>query len=68
VRLLETKLDDRGHQLVWMQFQNGARYDVVALGVKVTYLGKQQALAADPSCGGPANIPAGQTVWLACTY
>jgi hypothetical protein len=68
VRLLETKLDDRGRQLVWMQFQNGARYDVVALGVKVTYLGSQQALAEDPNCGGPASIRAGQTVWLACAY
>ena len=68
VRLLETRLDDQGRQLIWMQFQNGARYDVAALGVTVTYLGQQRAVAQDPNCGGPANIPAGQTVWLFCSY
>ncbi len=68
VRLLETRLDDQGRQLIWMQFQNGARYDVAALGVSVTYLGQQSALAQDPNCGGPASIPAGQTVWLSCNY
>ena len=68
VRLLETRLDDQGRQLIWMQFQNEARYDVAALGVTVTYLGQQRAVRQDPNCGGPANIPAGQVVWLACSY
>ena len=51
-----------------MQFQNGARYYVAALGVTVTYLGQQRVVGQDPNCGGPASIPAGQTVWLACNY
>ncbi len=68
VRLLETRLDDQGRQLIWMQFQNGARYDIAALAVTVTYLGQQHAMAQDPNCGGPASIPAGQTVWLSCNY
>lgn len=68
VRLLETKLDDQGRLLIWMSFHNGARRDVSNLGVRVTYTRQQQPIAHDPNCGGPANIPAGQTVWLACAY
>lgn len=68
VRLLATKADEQGRSLIWMQFQNGAQRDVSALGVRVVYLKQQQPLAQDPNCGGPTNIPAGQTVWLACGY
>ncbi len=39
---------------------------MAALGVRVLYMRGETAIAQDPNCGGPANIPAGQTVWLAC--
>ena len=30
------------------------------------YMRGGTAIAQDPNCGGAANIPAGQTVWLTC--
>jgi hypothetical protein len=70
VRLLATKAeyDAYGRPMINMQFQNGAIYNIAGLGVRVTYLNGQTPIAQDPNCGGPANIQAGQTVWLACPY
>jgi predicted Zn-dependent protease len=68
VRLLTTQAgrDASGRLVIQMQFTNGSPYNVAALGVTVIYVAGQQPLAQDPGCGGPASIPAGQTVWLAC--
>ena len=56
-----------GQPVIQLQFQNGSIYDIRALGVRVRYLNGSTEIAQDPNCGGPAQIPAGQTVWLACT-
>ena len=68
VHLLQVKTgqDAYGRSIAQMQFRNGARYDVSALGVRVMYMREGTTIAEDPNCGGPAQIPAGQTVWLAC--
>lgn len=68
VRLLETKPDPQGRALIWMNVQNGASYDVAAIGVRVVYLQQRQPIAQDPTCGGSAIIPAGQSAWLSCPY
>jgi hypothetical protein len=68
VKLLAVQhgFDESGRPVIQMQFQNGSSAEVTALGVRVDYLNGQTAVAQDPNCGGPAQIPAGQTVWLAC--
>ena len=68
VQLLQTQpgQDRYGRAVVQMLFRNGAAYDVASIGVTVMYLRGQTAVAQDPNCGGPAQIPAGQTVWLSC--
>lgn len=60
----QTGTDRYGRSVVQMQFRNSSAYDVAAIGVTVRYLSGQTAVAQDPNCGGPAQIPAGQTVWL----
>ena len=68
VQLLQVRTgqDAYGRPAAQMQFRNGAQHDVAALGVRVMYMRGGSAIANDPNCGGPAHIPAGQTVWLAC--
>ena len=68
VQLLQTQTsqDSSGRPAMRMQFRNGSTYEVAAIGVTVTYMSGQSAVAQDPNCGGSAHIPAGQTVWLTC--
>ena len=66
VHLLQVENDPQGRSLIWLQFQNGARYDVQAIGVTIHYVGANQALYQDPSCGGPVELQAGETKWFAC--